>query len=60
MSILTAQDASREPDLVPIRHGRMAVSPFAFFRGGAAIMAADLATGPIPGWWPNSAGTPTR
>ena len=31
------------PDLVPIRYGRMAVSPFAFFRGAAAVMAADLA-----------------
>ena len=49
VSVLTAQDASREPDLVPIRHGRMSASPFAFFRGGAAIMAADLATVPNSG-----------
>ena len=49
VSILTAQDASRQADLVPIRHGRMAASPFAFFRGGAAIMAADLATEPSSG-----------
>ena len=46
---LTAQDASRVPELVPIRHGRMLVSPFTFFRGAAAIMAADLATTPSPG-----------
>jgi uncharacterized protein (DUF2252 family) len=40
---LERQDATRVPDLVPIRHGRMLVSPFTFYRGGAAIMAADLA-----------------
>ena len=39
----------RLPDLVPIRNGRMLTSPFAFFRGGAAIMAADLAAGPSSG-----------
>jgi uncharacterized protein (DUF2252 family) len=32
------------PELVPIRHGRMLASPFSFYRGGAAIMAADLAS----------------
>jgi uncharacterized protein (DUF2252 family) len=42
MSILEAQDATREPDLVPVRHGRMLVSPFTFYRGAAAIMAVDL------------------
>jgi hypothetical protein len=36
-------------DLVPIRHGRMAADPFAFYRGSAAIMAADLATTPRSG-----------
>ncbi len=36
-------------ELVPIRYGRMLVSPFTFFRGGAAIMAADLATTPDTG-----------
>src|SRR5262249_25292445 len=41
--ILQRQAAARVPELVPIRHGRMAASPFAFYRGGAAIMAADLA-----------------
>jgi len=43
VTILERQAAHRMADLVPIRHGRMLVSPFAFFRGGAAIMAADLA-----------------
>ena len=37
------------PDLVPIRHGRMAASPFAFYRGAAAVMAADLAGTPATG-----------
>jgi uncharacterized protein (DUF2252 family) len=44
VEILTRQDATRVPDLVPIRHGRMLASPFAFYRGAAAIMAADLAS----------------
>src|SRR4051794_38770621 len=43
IAVLEAQAATRAPELVPIRHGRMAESAFAFFRGGAAIMAADLA-----------------
>ena len=37
------------PELVPIRYGRMLVSPFTFFRGAAAIMAADLASTPDTG-----------
>jgi uncharacterized protein (DUF2252 family) len=37
------------PSLVPIRHGRMLVSPFAFYRGAALIMAADLAETPVSG-----------
>ena len=37
------------PELVPIRYGRMLVSPFAFFRGAALIMAADLAPTPVTG-----------
>ena len=49
LEILGAQDADRLPDLVPIRHGRMAASPFAFYRGAAAVMAADLAAGPATG-----------
>jgi uncharacterized protein (DUF2252 family) len=46
---LQRQDETRTQDLVPIRHGRMVASPFAFYRGGAAIMAADLATTPSSG-----------
>jgi uncharacterized protein (DUF2252 family) len=46
---LEAQDASREPDLVPVRHGRMMVSPFTFYRGAAKIMATDLKDTPTAG-----------
>jgi uncharacterized protein (DUF2252 family) len=46
LAILGAQDESRVPELVPIRYGRMLASPFAFFRGAAAVMAADLAATP--------------
>src|SRR3954447_879172 len=49
VALLSEQDASRVPELVPIRRARMAESPFAFFRGGAAIMAADLADTPTTG-----------
>jgi hypothetical protein len=44
LEILALQALTRVPDLVPIRYGRMAVSPFTFFRGAAAVMAADLAS----------------
>jgi uncharacterized protein (DUF2252 family) len=47
--ILAEQDASRVPELVPIRYGRMLVSPFTFYRGAAAIMASDLARTPASG-----------
>jgi uncharacterized protein (DUF2252 family) len=43
LEILALQATTRVPDLVPIRYGRMAASPFAFFRGAAAVMASDLA-----------------
>jgi uncharacterized protein (DUF2252 family) len=46
VELVLAANEGRLPDLVPIRHGRMAQSPFAFFRGTAAIMAADLAHTP--------------
>jgi hypothetical protein len=49
IEILQAQAATREQDLVPIRYGRMLSSPFAFFRGGPAIMANDLAGTPSSG-----------
>jgi uncharacterized protein (DUF2252 family) len=44
VSILTKQAETRIAELVPYRYGRMAESPFAFYRGGAAIMAQDLGT----------------
>jgi hypothetical protein len=43
LTILALQGTTRIADLVPIRYGRMAASAFAFFRGAAAVMAADLA-----------------
>ena len=49
VALLTEQEATRVPELVPIRHGRMLASPFAFYRGGAYIMAADLAGTPNSG-----------
>jgi uncharacterized protein (DUF2252 family) len=49
VQVLAEQAKSREPDLVPVRHGRMMVSPFTFYRGAAAIMAADLAGTAISG-----------
>jgi len=48
-ALLRSQEVSRLPDLVPIRHERMLASPFSFYRGAAAIMAADLATIPHSG-----------
>src|SRR5687767_14382656 len=47
---LTAQAASRLPELVPIRNGRMLVSPFTYYRGAAAVMAGDLASTPVSGF----------
>jgi uncharacterized protein (DUF2252 family) len=49
VALLEEQDISREPDLVPVRHGRMMVSPFTFYRGAAKVMAADLADTPVAG-----------
>ncbi|MFD7768279.1 DUF2252 domain-containing protein [Streptomyces sp. NPDC059787] len=46
VDVIERQSATRLPELVPIRHGRMLESPFRFYRGAAAIMAADL--GPAP------------
>jgi uncharacterized protein (DUF2252 family) len=46
---LERQASTRLPELVPIRYGRMLVSPFAFYRGAAAIMANDLAETPRSG-----------
>ena len=49
VSILLEQAKTRLPLLVPIRHARMLASPFAFLRGSAAVMAADLAPTPRTG-----------
>ena len=49
IAFLQASDAERLPDLVPIRWGRMLASPFAFYRGSAGLMAADLAKTPSTG-----------
>src|SRR3954452_4223510 len=49
VALLEEQAVTRVPELVPIRYGRMLVSPFAFYRGGALIMASDLARTPNSG-----------
>src|SRR6476661_4771786 len=49
IDLLEEQAATRVPELVPIRYGRMVASPFAFFRGAALIMASDLAGTPVSG-----------
>src|SRR5207247_205922 len=49
VDVLQEQAAARVAELVPIRYGRMLVSPFTFYRGAAAVMAADLAHTPSSG-----------
>src|SRR5215472_1436572 len=49
VSLLERQAVSRLPELLPIRYGRMAASPFAFFRGAALVMASDLADTEVSG-----------
>jgi uncharacterized protein (DUF2252 family) len=49
VELLQEQAASRVPELVPIRYGRMLVSPFTFYRGAAYLMASDLSDGPRSG-----------
>jgi len=49
LDVLEEQGRTRVPELLPIRYGRMASSPFAFFRGAAAVMAMDLAATPTSG-----------
>jgi uncharacterized protein (DUF2252 family) len=44
VAIISAQNETRLPELLPIRHARMAESPWSYFRGAAAVMAADLAS----------------
>jgi len=46
LATIVAQNAIRVPELVPLRHQRMALSPWNYYRGGAAVMAADLASRP--------------
>jgi uncharacterized protein (DUF2252 family) len=49
VALLEQQNRNRDPDLVPVRHGRMMVSPFTFYRGAAKVMAADLKDTPVAG-----------
>jgi uncharacterized protein (DUF2252 family) len=49
VALLEAQNRTREPDLVPVRHGRMMASPFTFYRGAAKIMTTDLQDTPKAG-----------
>jgi hypothetical protein len=49
IDLLEEQATTRVPELVPIRYGRMGVSPFTFYRGAALIMASDLASTPTSG-----------
>jgi uncharacterized protein (DUF2252 family) len=50
VALLAEEDVDRVPELVPIRYGRMLTSSFTFFRGAAALMAADLAPTPVSGF----------
>src|SRR5262245_45893587 len=49
VAILAESDGDRVPELVPERYARMSVDPFAFLRGAAAVMAADLCYQPAAG-----------
>jgi len=49
VEIVLASNKDRLPDLIPLKMGRMSVSPFSFFRGSASLMAADLAQYPVTG-----------
>ena len=49
VSLLKEQAATRLPELIAIRHGRMSASPFTFYRGSAIVMADDLAGTPVSG-----------
>ena len=49
IELLESQSTTRLQDLVPVRYGRMAISPFSFYRGAALPMASDLASGPNSG-----------
>src|SRR5258708_8742160 len=49
VALLEEQAATRVPELVPVRYGRMMVSPFTYYRGAALPMASDLAATPVSG-----------
>jgi uncharacterized protein (DUF2252 family) len=49
IALLEEQATTRVPELVPVRYGRMMVSPFTYYRGAALPMASDLATTPVSG-----------
>jgi hypothetical protein len=57
VELLEEQARTRLPELGPIRYGRMLVSPFAFFRGGSYLMAADLRPGLARGCTPSCVAT---
>ena len=56
IEVLELQNRSRAQNLVPVRYARMLASPFAFLRGSAAVMAADLANDPVTGAFVNACG----
>src|ERR1700753_738924 len=56
LEVVKSEASRRVPELVPIRYGRMLVSPFTFYRGAAMIMAADLADTPRSGLMAQSCG----
>jgi uncharacterized protein (DUF2252 family) len=56
VGVLEQQAEGRVPELLPLRYSRMLASPFAFYRGAAAIMAADLAATPVSGLWVQACG----
>jgi uncharacterized protein (DUF2252 family) len=66
LALLEEQAKARVPELIPIRWGRMMVSPFTFYRGAALPMAADLATTPVRSGsaatspWPACGAAPSR
>lgn len=51
VDLLVGQEGTRIPALVPLRHARMAVSPFTFYRGSAIVMASDLGRSANSGLW---------
>ena len=58
LKTILAQNQIRVPELIPLRHQRMAVSPWNYYRGAAAVMAADLGGQPDSGLMVQCAATP--